>query len=114
MTATTTLSTSQATATIRLARTRVAILTCCYALLSLWALLLSVPGIGALVTGQLPDPSFRFAAVGATCFKILTVGPALAVALTGGAASWRSGRSSEVRSSGSSPTSSRRKRTAGP
>ena len=84
MTATTTPSTSQAPATIRLARTRVVILTCCYALLSLWALLLSLPGIGALVTGQLPDPSFRFAAVGATCFKILTVGPALAVALTRG------------------------------
>ena len=84
MTATTPLSASQASATTRLARTRMVTLTCFYALLSLWALLLSVAGVGALVAGQLPDPSFRFTAVGATCFKIITVGPALAVAVSRG------------------------------
>ena len=68
----------------RLARTRSVVLVGVYGLLSLWALALSTAGVGALITGQLPDVSLRFVAVAATCFKMLSVGPAVAVCVSRG------------------------------
>lgn len=71
-------------APVRLARTRLVVLCALYTLLSLWALVMCSVGPVAAVVGNLPDPSFRFTATSAGVFKILTVGPAVAVLLSRG------------------------------
>ncbi len=68
----------------RLRRSRALLLTGGYALLSLWALVMSGFGPVAALTAQLPDPSLRFAAVAAGGFKVLTLGAAAAVLLSRG------------------------------
>ncbi len=67
-----------------LARTRLVALSALYTLLSLWALVLCSVGPVMAVVGNLPDPSFRFTATSAGVFKVLTVGPAVAVLLSRG------------------------------
>lgn len=68
----------------RLARTRLVALCALYTLLSLWALVMCSVGPITAIVGDLPDPSFRFTATSAGVFKILTVGPAVAVLLSRG------------------------------
>lgn len=62
-----------------LGRTRVLVLRVLYALLSLWALVMSSFGTVVVALHRLPDPALTFAALGAGAFKILTLGPALVV-----------------------------------
>lgn len=68
----------------RLAVARTVVLRIVYALLSLWALAMTVTGPVALVAGKLPEPRWQAAAAITAVFKLLTIGPALVVAWTGG------------------------------
>jgi hypothetical protein len=72
------------TAGPRWRRTRRALLVACYSLLSLWALAMSSFGPVAALTMDLPEDSLRFTGVAAGCFKVLTLGAALAVLLSRG------------------------------
>jgi hypothetical protein len=65
-------------------RTRVVLLTGCYALLSLWAVVMSGVGPVIALTADLPDPALRFTGVAAGGFKVLTLGAAVAVLLSRG------------------------------
>jgi hypothetical protein len=68
----------------RLARVRVVALCVLYSLLSLWAVVLCVTGPAVALFGALPDPALRFTGFAAGVFKVITVGPALAVLLSRG------------------------------
>lgn len=72
-------TTTDTTAPVRFARTRLVALCALYTLLSLWALVMSAVGPVMAVFGTLPDPSYRFTAMAAGVFKVLTVGAAVAV-----------------------------------
>lgn len=70
--------------TSALGRTRVLVLCVLYALLSLWALVMSSFGTALVVLQRLPDAALTFGALGAGAFKILTLGPALLVLVSRG------------------------------
>lgn len=72
------------TARPRLAVARTAALRLVYTLLSLWAVAMSAPGPIALLAGKLPDPRWEAAAAVTVAWKLLTVGPAMVVAWSGG------------------------------
>lgn len=63
-------TTTDTTAPVRFARTRLVALCALYTLLSLWALVMSAVGPVMAVFGTLPDPSYRFTAMAAGVFKI--------------------------------------------
>ena len=66
------------------ARARGVLLIGCYAVLSLWAAVMSGVGPVVALVADLPDPSLRFTAVAAGGFKVLTLGPAVAVLISRG------------------------------
>jgi hypothetical protein len=68
----------------RWGRARLVLLVACYGLLSLWATVMSGFGPALALSANLPEPSLRFTAVGAGAFKVLTLGPAVAVLLSRG------------------------------
>ena len=60
-------------------RRRVVGLCALYAVLSLWALVMSSFGTVMLLLGRLPDDSWAFGALAAGAFKLMTLGGAIAV-----------------------------------
>ncbi|TPG14853.1 hypothetical protein [Pedococcus bigeumensis] len=60
-------------------RIRLVALCAIYALLSLWALVMTTFGTVMVLLGRLPDPSWTFGALAAGAFKLLTLGPALVI-----------------------------------
>ncbi len=68
----------------RLVRTRTVAIRVVYAVLSVWAVVMSGFGWAVVVSGQLPDSSWRFAATATLAFKALTLGSVVVVAWTGG------------------------------
>lgn len=69
---------------VRFAAQRVVAIRLAYALLSLWALTMAFVGVFLLTSGQLPSAEWRFAATSVAAWKLLSLGPAIAILWTGG------------------------------
>ena len=69
---------------VRFAAQRIVAIRVVYAMLSLWALVTAFLGILLLISGQLPPGGWRFAATSVAAWKLLTLGPTIAIAWTGG------------------------------
>lgn len=69
---------------VRLARTRAVVLRVVYALLTLWALAMTLPGPVLLLSGHLPAGGWHFVAAATVPWKLLSTGTAAVVCASAG------------------------------